>query len=182
MIENSDGTFAGKRAAVFDYTNCWVVNVRQFQDEYIPKQILKIKRDGSDRRWFRKDNDHQLYEEDPISEIKGISKKKEADLAQFNITLVKHFINLPKNIRLRILQIKGFGERCLTQAEAFALGALPGANNVVDHRKAANPYRSLYGDLWQREIAKDIRRSGTVCITELIEHMLKERIFRCTSI
>lgn len=45
-------------------------------------------------------------------------------------------------------------------------------DTTVDHRKAPNPYLSRYGDQWREIIKGSIK--GHVCVTDLIEHMMKE--------
>jgi hypothetical protein len=65
----------------------------------------------------------------------------------------------------------------LQAAHAQAQLALPGNGDeyIVDHRRAElDPYVSLYGAAAEAEIAKSLRAQGHVCVTELIEHMVKE--------
>ena len=46
---------------------------------------------------------------------------------------------------------------------------------MVDHQKADNPYKSWCGDAnWEREIWKAGKLKSNICITELIEHVMKE--------
>ena len=44
----------------------------------------------------------------------------------------------------------------------------------IDHRQADNPYESRYGDKWKEAIKRAPKMKGTVCITELIKHMVQE--------
>ena len=89
------------------------------------------------------------------------------------------------SVYLRSSRIKTLTkQRGITTAKAstwlqVARSANPGAYqlNVIDHRRADNPYKSRYGEACLRDhIRKDIRKAGWVCITELVRHMDKETV------
>eukprot|EP00940_MAST-03C_sp_MAST-3C-sp2_P002550 g2550.t1 len=53
-----------------------------------------------------------------------------------------------------------------------ARGCLRGsAPQVVDHRQADNPYKSLYGSSWRMKVSRKIHK---ICVTHLVEHMITE--------
>jgi hypothetical protein len=48
-------------------------------------------------------------------------------------------------------------------------------NLIVDHKKAANPYLSRYGaDDWDADIHDTSAFKRRVCITKVIEHIIRE--------
>ena len=44
----------------------------------------------------------------------------------------------------------------------------------IDHRQADHPYESCYGGNWKETIKRVPQMKGTVCITELIQHVVQE--------
>ena len=45
---------------------------------------------------------------------------------------------------------------------------------VIKHWEEPNPYQSRYGDEWERVLKGCSAMSSTVCITELVEHIVAE--------
>ena len=44
-------------------------------------------------------------------------------------------------------------------------------HQVLDHRKANNPYESRFGKLWRQEIKHTVFMQQYVCITDLVQHI-----------
>ena len=50
-----------------------------------------------------------------------------------------------------------------------------GKRKIKDHREAANPYESKYGECWEAEMnERDPVLKKVVCVTVLIDHMMRE--------
>ncbi|CAJ1940687.1 unnamed protein product [Cylindrotheca closterium] len=45
---------------------------------------------------------------------------------------------------------------------------------VVDHRKAENPFESRYGQGWEEELRKVLHRNGSVSIAHQVDHIVHE--------
>ncbi|RHY15993.1 hypothetical protein DYB32_010693, partial [Aphanomyces invadans] len=43
---------------------------------------------------------------------------------------------------------------------------------LVDHKKAPNPYESLYGTEWERAVMRSAALKTSICVTTLIEHIV----------
>ena len=175
LARDEDGKLIGKRLPVYDYTNRWVVTITQYEEECVPKQIRKIKKKGPRKGWVegeRKETDG-IFDEDPVSNIKGIGKSKVKILARMGIKTVRQFARLRSSRVNQLLKQRGVTrakvERWIDIAQSAHNGAF--VSNIVDHRLSTNPYLSRYGDDWKEHIRLDIRRAGSVCITELIKHI-----------
>ena len=50
-----------------------------------------------------------------------------------------------------------------------------GKRKIKDHREAANPYESKYGEHWEAEMnERDPVLKKVVCVTVLIDHIMRE--------
>lgn len=175
LFRDERGVLHGRRLPVWDYTNKWVVTITQYEQECIPQQLNKIREGGSKRRWVEgtRTVDEGMYDEDPVNKIRGIGKKARALLARMGIKTVRQFSRLRSSRIATLTKKRGITRAKVKTWLEAARSAHVGAYqpHVIDHRRAANPYESLYGDDWQTHIRKDVRTAGSVCITELIEHM-----------
>ena len=173
--KDEQGNLIGKRLPVFDYTNKWVVTITQFEEECIPRQIHKIREKGPKRGWVEGERtvDDGIFDKDPVSIISGIGKSKVAVLARMGVKTVEQLARLRRSRINKLIQTRGVTREKVSTWIECAQSASMGAwvNKTIDHRKAANPYRSRYGDVWRQHIRVDIARSGSVCITDLILHM-----------
>ena len=175
-LQGADGEeLCGRRLPAFDYTNRWVVTITQYEEECIPRAIRKVK-DGSVKRgWVEgeRTEDEGIFEEDPVTILKGVGKGMARWLARHGIKKVKQLTRLRSARISRLTKRRGLNVVKVQEWINEAKGAHSGefVMNVVDHRKAVNPYESRYGDAWRDHIREDIRKAGSVCITELVRHM-----------
>ena len=45
---------------------------------------------------------------------------------------------------------------------------------IIDYRKNSNPYKAKFGDEWLNAIDESVGLSPYVCVTDLIDHIIKE--------
>ena len=57
------------------------------------------------------------------------------------------------------------------KVEKLALVGSPSSELVVDHTKALNPYKSLYGNNWRDVIKVSGIMRGLMCIKDMVKHM-----------
>ena len=175
--KDSDGVVYGKRLEPFDYTNRWVVTISQYLDECVPRQLHKIKTKGPRKGWLEGERtpDDGIYDNDPVSVIKGIGPGKVKILAHMGVKTVKQVARMRSARVNALIRKRGITEVKVLEWIESAKSANPGSfdRNIIDHRLTSNPYQSRYGDEWERHLREDIRKSGSVCITELILHMCK---------
>ena len=141
----------------------------------LPKQFRKIRDKGPKKGWVegeRTDEDG-IFDEDPVSFIKGIGGAAAKVLARMGVKTVRQLARSRSSRIDRLVKKRGFTRPKVNAWIESAKQTNSGAfvANVIDHRREANPYLSRYGDEWKDHIRTDIRRSGSVCITELIHHM-----------
>ena len=175
IYRDDDGILQGARLTPFNYTGCWVETITTFEEECIPKQIKKIKSLTQKRGWVEGERtpEEGIWEEDLLTVIPGIGPSKAKTLRRMGIRTVRQLARQRSSRLDAICRRKGYTRTRLNEWLLAARNAHPDAyvSHVVDHRKHRNPYQSRYGDEWRIHIAEDIRKSGHVCITELITHI-----------
>ena len=174
MVKEGD-KLVGKRCRSFSYTNCWVHNITKFQEQ-VSLQISRAKKEGKTRRWVtgrrpNKKKNPDLFQEDSVARLKGVSAVKKNLLASVNIHVLKDLLGPHAQA---VVTLKGIGAAGLAKLQSIARTAKTGSyvSCQVDHRRSDNPYKSRYPETWEQEIAADLRKHGVICITELVEHMI----------
>ena len=96
VIKGADGVLRGPRVPTFDYTNRWVVTITQYEEECIPRAIRKVKDNGIKRRWVEgeRTGDDGIFDDDPVTILKGVGKSTRQLLARMGIKKVRHFARL----------------------------------------------------------------------------------------
>ena len=117
-----------------------------------------------------KKNDPDLFEDDSVARLKGVSKGKKKKLEAVGIVKVKDLLTASAQ---SLVAIKGIGEKGLAKLQLLARAAKTGSyvSKMVDHRRASHPYKSRFPDTWKTELAADLKKQGAICITELVEYM-----------
>ena len=94
-------------------------------------------------------------------------------LARMGVKTVEQLARSRRSRIDKLIKVRGVTRAKITTWIECAQSANVGAyvNKTIDHRKAANPYLSRYGDDWKQHIRTDIARSGSICITDLVLHM-----------
>lgn len=101
-------------------------------------------------------------------------KEKLATIGLYTIGDIKELSD--EQIQHLPINTRGLSSSALLGFRDNAKDALAGSyiSTFVDHKKAENPYLSLYGNTWCDKINESVTLKGTCCITVLIEHMVKE--------
>ena len=118
---------------------------------------------GKTKPWYVQTNinnsdNTKVYDEDRLTVLKGIGpateKKFEEEQVIIKISDLKTFIHL-KIDELLTKREKGVSLNSLVSAIEIAKTSMeeksPGPI-VIDHRNFPNPYKSLYGDSWNKKI------------------------------
>ena len=153
-----DGTMEGRRCAAFEYTNRVVLTDHDYWVR-IRTEITRVKTlDGNGTPWVtgqRTDADG-IFKEDLVIRLAGVGKTREAILEKQSIVLFQHVACLEDEGVKTLAKVQGLGEVRLWQIRTIAQTAHPGKFDraTVDHKKASNPYESLYGDRWIEVIKK----------------------------
>ena len=115
---------------------------------------------------------HELYHDDPISQIPKIGKKREEALKKCGIHTILNYLKNPEKVHL-ITTGKDAIVKTIQQGLAKGVneGKCPVHFDKIDHRKHPNPYESKYGAEWQKKISKT-RTMKLVCpVSEIVQHM-----------
>ena len=114
-----------------------------------------------------------------VGKVKGVGRAKQQQLAKEGITKVGE---IKHAMREKLQQISAnpsnsFTFTSLLKIQQNVQCAEPGdvpLTVLVDHRKADNSYESHYGENWKESIKRGPKIKATICITELIEHVVHE--------
>ncbi len=121
-------------------------------------------------------NDDDIYHGDKLTVLKGIAKKKAEKFASVGINTVGDLRQLAGDdvaIRAIANSVRGIKADNLKKLIDTTINAIPGsAPEPIYHLDAENPYQSKYGDDWEKEIAKSCTLSGSICVTDMLEHMV----------
>ena len=174
---------------MYEYDDCWVHTIGDYEDTYIPWQINKIKHLQQKGRWVtgkrpQKGPGVAIYQQDSVMRIPRCGKTTVEAMEKFAIRHVSDIASLSdEDIKMLDIEIKEISVKKWCSWRALAQTALPGAyvDTTVDHTLTPNPYVSRAAadptfapNGWRAVIAKDLRRSrNVVCITELVEHIIK---------
>ena len=90
---------------------------------------------------------------------------------EINVHTIVNFQRYVRSYGLPKLPIRGLG-----QIYEHALVALPRKStpSIKDHRKAKNPYLSIYGGIWVDKLNSSSSMSKFCCITDMFRFMMKE--------
>jgi len=190
-VELLDGTFEGRRCRTFDYSGCWVRTIGEWEKTYVPAQIQAIKSLQRKGAWVQgaRTQADGLYEQDSIRLLftKGKVPKKALTLEAAGVKTCGDLKALSDADMLIIINTnKGLGKAGMAKLRFRVNEAEPGAYDgsaFVDHTRATDPYLSRYGaEGRDAALAAALRKSGQVCITELVIHMVTEteRVFKGT--
>ena len=178
-VKYQDGHEEGKRAKAFSYTDHTIITEKEFRRR-IRDEIQRVKSIPMDENgkkkggWIEmKRNDGDIFENDMLDKIKGISRQKMTLLKGCGLTYVKDLMKLSDEHCVKLAsETKGIGKKSLLKWRAVASTAKSGdAPSNVDHTLAENPFKSRYGDDW---VAKCPGVTGFTSINQLIDHMFSE--------
>jgi hypothetical protein len=162
-VVDADGNekFIGKRLPLYDYTGKVLLSPADF-DALILKELNRVKNLKCGGKWVEKklstEVKHKMYGDDPVTKIKGLGKVAAELLHCYDVYFINELINLtdeeveaiesiPKTKLLRWIQIANDELESRPDDEIFRPNV-----DISDHRLAANPYQSLYGDdLWLKK-------------------------------
>ena len=183
-VQLTTGEVVGKRLKPFCYTNKKVVSHEDYEKQIII-EIFNIKKHGSDREWLEKESrlEGQLWEEDNVKQLKGVSHKKMEMLEQAGIKLVKDlkYLDDTEETMLGICnetKVNGnngltvrFIQNIVNLSRNAHEGYSPGKK---DHQKSENPYKNRYDNAWKEKISQSVHMKKFVSIRSLVKHMYEE--------
>lgn len=172
LTKNDDGKVDGHVLTPFSYSGKTVISIKEWNTR-IRKQINHVRHLQNPGPW--KTNQRQngrLYHDDSVTKIRGIAKQTARKLLEdHNIRTVGDLMSLCSDSLPESPRIPNLTHLVVRAKECPDMTPAP---KPVDHRKAANPYLSKFGDSWKDEISKSSPLRNVVCITELVEHIFQE--------
>ena len=113
-----------------------------------------------------------IYEDDDITVLKNLGEKTEGKLEVCGITSVKSFCS--RSLDLKDLSVRSkISEDTLKQFQTEALSARGGSCPAkIDWRKFDDPFVARYGGGAEAEKVRILRSRGSVCVTEMVTHMV----------
>ena len=159
----------GMSCQIFDYSGKTIISLNDF--EKFKKQEFQRISTLSDKtkNWIHDPrNPQDLYDDDDLLRLDRVGKRTKEKLLLANISSVG---DLKRNNQ----PVPGISDTSLQFLRDQAqLAKDEKAPTKIDHRKAANPYQSRYGDEWETVLKKSSYFSSQVVITDYIEHIMHE--------
>ena len=178
-VKQPDGQFVGKNCLPYNYTGCWLHTITDYerlvQDEV--KAAVDSTSDDGRSPWIenqRKTED--LFEEDPLTELKNIAGVKAKTLNDAGLLTVADLkVKTRDAVKALAKASKGIGEEKLLEAHEHSQSAQPGndaalhkdyrrVGGVVGALKSANPWAEKFPgvdadgkELWRAAVAKSLR-------------------------
>ena len=178
MVEYEDGSIEGKRVKPYSYTEktilCeseWTTKLRSGILETKALQETQKKRSG----WIissRKED--EIFMDDDIDLIKGISKSKKTILNAEGLVMVKDLVEKLDNEAVRkelVSKVRGVGMASLNKWWTQAKTASAGCCVFVDYTAAENPFQERYGEDWKKKCSF---LSRFVLVNDFIDFMFTE--------
>ena len=146
--------FTSKRAKDYDPKHIW--------DFDRPEKLMQVGTKVAGR----------LVEEKHINNI--------ADLKKYFKNSVKE---IKTQVKVKYISVTKLAAMIYDASKTALPGARPQAV-VVDHRKADNPYLSLYGENWKEKARNTTTMKKTMCINTLVQkiHASCEKVFEGTTL
>jgi len=187
VVEN--GAIVGKRAHPFDYSGKTIITIKdratkRRQAIFQAKQPEKPRDPNNPNEKprmgvWRVDPrvDREIFVDDGVQRITNLGKVAEDKLKAHGIVTVQHLrdmtdekieeIQVPRSLTVK--KLKQFRaesqERCIDSP----------APEIIDHRKAENPFLSRYGeDEWEARIDATTPLCNYICVTDMVEHIVSE--------
>ena len=144
----------GKRCYPFNYSTKVLISI----DDYKKMKRIEINRvknlSGRMGFWVESNRDAgMLYQNDPVSLMKGVGKKTVEKLESIGIKTVRDLkkISNPKDVKIpdgiSINKITSLWDQA---SKAVEVDCPPD----IDHRKEDNPYKSKFGKKWKNHLKK----------------------------
>jgi transposase len=176
-----DGTIEGRRCKTFDYSAKNLITITA-EEKMIKEEIRRVRNLQTGGQWVvKKDRSPgTLWENDCITTMSNIADTTKAKFEAHGIHTVLDMKMMTDTEVSAIVGDKGFRVSVNTikkwqqLAEQASEGSAP-SRVTTDHRKDENPYLSRYGcDRWMEEIRKCTAMSSSICVTQMIHHMVDE--------
>ena len=171
----------------FDYTEKNVTTIKKEQ-EAIDAEIARVKALPRNSKFWtsRPDGINELFMNDPVTKVKGVSEAKAELLGANGIMTVQDLVDLGEDrdaFNAVVKTTKGLGkvglQNYVDACEDAKSGETPKVDYYIDD---PHPYRAKYGkdkdewgeEKWLVEMRKSAAFSGIVCITEMVKHTVLE--------
>lgn len=168
-------TLVGRTLPIFDYTNR-TLETKEDWDRKVKEEIDRVKVGPPGIFCVDPRTPGELFGDDPVLRLPNVGPEKVKKLGTIGVRTIADLTCLTAAKLADLRAPSGLPAGISRDAfdallVAARLAAGPSAPKIVDHRKADNPYESLYGPTWEDELDKLPKLKGTQCITRMITHI-----------
>eukprot|EP00978_Attheya_sp_CCMP212_P024074 scaffold75072_cov51-Attheya_sp.AAC.2 len=168
----------GIRAMPFDYSGRTLLTIKDYMKRIV-NEIARVKSlTGKSGPWYVNTRTTDVvWDSEPIQKLPGVGKVFGDYFISRNIFTIKDLKDYPEPELDKLMKPRTLAMTRLKflyrLAKASNEGVVPD-NLVIDHTLAENPYKSLYGDDWMKNIGASRFLSHYRCITDLVQHIHDE--------
>ena len=183
-LVDEQGNFLGRVLPMLDYTYKTVVTYKDYMKAFADVfKAPKFLCDSKAGIWVVSAREKgQIFMGDDISLLEGLGPKTKrcAKLKSMGITTIGALVEYFRN---SVIRRKNFTKSCNNMSMEKWLAIENTASQAIvgdcppdkDHRKANNPYLSLYGvPFWRQKVLETPTMKVLLCIRDLVEHIYKE--------
>ena len=170
----------GKRLPLFDYTGTTILSPKDY-DEQLQKEILRVETLKNGGQWImciRKNQKHEIYNDDPVKILPKIGNATTQLLHMNNIYVIKDLVEMSD---VMIEDVQNIPTARIRNWRDLAINAMIGRlveesdrPSKEDFRRSPNPYLSRYGEQkWKEVIKSCIHMRRYTDVRDLIDHITK---------
>jgi len=156
VVEYNGSKLVGEVLKPFDYSSKVILSIKDY-NQRLEKEIQRVKSLSNHTAWITSHREiDTLYNDDELERISGVGDTTAAKLGKIGITTVGelkeklgepnglHSLSLASNVQQFVLS------KCQQEiGKHFTEHNKPG---ITDHVLADNPYKSKYGDEWEKKL------------------------------
>ena len=121
--------------------------------------------------WVENTKTDKIWMCESVGKVKGIGNQGEAKMNEMKIHTIDNLQRYVWSYGFTKLTIRGFNQTYEHGLETLPWKPMP---SIKYHRKAENPYFSIYGEIWVDKLKSSSSMSEFYFITDLIWFMVKE--------
>ncbi len=178
--EEGNETEEGIRLEPFIYTGKKLATIAKWESlvKQEVKRVRNLPEDTKRGGWLTTERPPKRYwHNDPIRMLPTVGKATEQALKTIDISLIGHLTTIQDTDIPELATTSKLSTKKITTLRSKAVElSSPGdcPHQTTDHRKAANPYASRYGERWEEEIKKSVTLSRYASIKDLVLHIHNE--------
>lgn len=176
IYEDEDGNLQGKCLEPFVYSQKVLLSIKDWLLKE-KNEIKRVKGLESNAFWVLSQREQgKLYRDDELTKLDKVASKTAEKFQKHGINTIKELVEASEETLAVVAAEPHVSRKAVDgfRSQAIDCWVDEPAPEAIDCRKAENPYERKYGANWKKEIANCTMLNSFMCITSMIEHIIKE--------